>query len=639
MKIGPLEIQPVRLHKRSQLDELLAGDFEELLGSWWVINPSVIEDLVDRFEVATIIASEVVDLSKITPKTEADILKLKDFHDEGRLRILTPTREGIHSKLYILISHARKRIRVVDGSVNPTEFKRWNHATVIEGPSDHPLLQEYLRHFQMDMEICQEYLGDLFELFKSDPSANLSEIVVRWVEGKEPEREANRTIEVVEHRVLRGEDEYVTVELPKNAEARRIVQRELGDAAVFEEDRVQVHRITYLVQRQQLHKLPTLITDLERGEVRLLDPASGDVQVLNQVPPNPEAVRAALEQVERIVDLAVQYGSVTNERRARLVRYEAILYVLFSPFLSEWTRRRQTALRTGKAGPRHLYVTATSTNNGKTTLLEYALGLILGTRYKALEQSLFKPDRVKALSKSRTTCPAIFKDIQSGQHQAFQATKEHWDDREVGKDKPAIIIESNTQFSKPRYDSVVARCKVLSFDDITLPASRGDPQAAEAEVEINDVLRSSNPIFQWFSHVVIGEFQNAKPLSRDELELARNAMVRLYDYAGWRVPAWFPSSPAEEIAPPVVDLLREYLRPRRQGLRRVQKIWKRDIDGKAHLNFGKNPDHTEIWRLSDGLRRASLGSFHVQKSKDEIIVRPADEFNRWMEQMGLGGSV
>ncbi len=300
VRVGPLEIQPVRLYKRSQLVELLAGNFEELLGSWWVINPSVILDLVERFEVATIIASEVVELTKLTPKAEANILRIKELHDGGRLRILTPKSVGIHSKLYVLISHSRNRIRVIDGSVNPTEFKRWNHATVIEGPSDHPLLQEYVRHFQMDVDVCEEYLGDLFELFRSDPDADPHEIILRWVEGEDPEREASSTIEVVAEGILKGEDEYVTVELPKNEKARRIVHRELGDSAVFEEDYVQVHRLTYLARRHELHKLLTLITDFEGGEVRLLDPITGRAHSLTQAPPNQEVVRTALEQVERV---------------------------------------------------------------------------------------------------------------------------------------------------------------------------------------------------------------------------------------------------------------------------------------------------------------------------------------------------
>ncbi len=112
--------------------------------------------------------------------------------------------------------------------------------------------------------------------------------------------------------------------------------------------------------------------------------------------------------------------------------------------------------------------------------------------------------------------------------------------------------------------------------------------------------------------------------------------MKLYEYAERAVPDWFPRSPAEEISPPVVDLLAEYLTPRRKGLRRVPKVTKKHIEGRVHLDFGQRADDKELWRLRDGLRRAALGSFHVQKSTTEVIVAPADEFDRWMEQMGLG---
>jgi hypothetical protein len=67
----------------------------------------------------------------------------------------------------------------------------------------------------------------------------------------------------------------------------------------------------------------------------------------------------------------------------------------------------------------------------------------------------------------------------------------------------------------------------------------------QGEAEVNRLIHTENPIFQWFGHkylnrdLVLGE-------DSDTLREVRGAMLDLYEFADRSVPEYFPTEPAEK---------------------------------------------------------------------------------------------
>jgi hypothetical protein len=274
---------------------------------------------------------------------------------------------------------------------------------------------------------------------------------------------------------------------------------------------------------------------VDRQELRL--GLKGSVLCLSEPLPDKSTVDKGLQHLEDYVN-TVDLAKSPDPGFAKTSMFEALLYVFFSPFASEYMRRRRLAYgQADPKGPRFLYLYGPS-QNGKTTFFRFALKLLTGQDMEALRREEFTRRKIRGAATIGTVFPLAFDDIElSGKPWVADVIKSYWENWWTGKlDIPQLMMTSN----EPRLqDWARSRVKRIDFD--VHFASTG-----EEKRKLKELLEYDNLIFRWFSCLYLKHLALDEEFDDDELYIARAVMRELYGHAGRKLPEFFLSGPVEK---------------------------------------------------------------------------------------------
>jgi hypothetical protein len=270
----------------------------------------------------------------------------------GVLRILIPHR-SIHTKLYLL--ERPDTIRVIQTSANLTETARKatqvNYAWYIDLPAGHEFIEKVVSDYQSHTKGCSLFMGDLLDLFKEHDSTPKRELIEVWVKGeavRAPETETARTFQEISAQSLlvasEKEADIVTVQLPEAPAARKEIERLLKPLKpIVTANGVSVSSSAFVNHVHVTYGIPLMRVDIAKQEVRL--GMKGSVLSLCESLPGGPEVGDGLAHIESYVN-TIDLGKSPDPRFAKASMFEALLFILFSPFANEY--ELDPMLRTGK---------------------------------------------------------------------------------------------------------------------------------------------------------------------------------------------------------------------------------------------------------------------------------------------------
>lgn len=573
---GSARVTTRLIERRRDFDALFDG-FVRLRAISYVSSPDLLLDFFDQrgFTEVELVVGE----SLAPPYREAlaargvdTVLRLAARMESGALRVLVPPRT-LHTKLYIL--ERFDAVRVIQTSANFTESARHarqvNYAWVLETTPGDPFLQRVMADYDAHAADGTVFMGDLMELLRDHrDDRDPREVVEAWLKGTvgdDLELEVRRVFKDLAVQALAApgtqEEAIITVRLPDAPSARKRAEKALsGLSPTAAPNGVRVARQVFLKYVHETHGFPLLRMDRDRRQV-LLGMNGERVGLTAELPPAAR-LQESLTHIENYLDM-VDAGQTPDPRYAKTAMYEALLYVWFAPFASEYMAARRGAFgRVDLRGPRSLYIFGPS-SNGKSTFLAFALQLLSGRPIQPLPGDQFTKSRLAQARVIGTTFPLAFDDVVGfdATPAVEEAVKAYWEvSWRAEFPQPLLVVTSNKRTLK---EWAKSRVKRVDFDVHFAPDEQNRRRLA-------GLFTQENQIFHWFSRLYFDRLAKADLPRDDELAVARSVLSELYERAGRPRPPYFPDRPLETLYDPgrldwlyVLDTLKQARVVREQG--------------------------------------------------------------------------
>jgi len=355
---------------------------------------------------------------------------------------------------------------------------------------------------------------------------------------------------------------------------------------------------------QQVFDVPTM--HLNEAKDQLKFHHDGAVYRVTQPPNDPEKVDEALEEIEDYFATVDDYGNSNNPTAVKAHMYEALLWFFWAPFANRQAEfYRQNGINLDKALP-YLYIFGES-NGGKGTFCRFALSLISGNRVEApVDADEIGKRKVRNLRSAHSSFPVVVDDITKQKVNSLDTLRNYWSGWTGETSYPMFAFISNDKRPGEWFRN---RAKILRFDVNFMTSHQG-------EAEVNRLIDTENPIFQWFGHeylnrdLVLGE-------DSDALREVRTAMQDLYEFAERPVPDYFPVEPAEQ----AYDTGRER--------------WRNLID-REDVEISHDGDTLQVtfpesmsFELHEYKRDPPM-TVRIEKRGLDLIVKTPDEFFDWL---------
>ncbi len=521
------------------LERLLEG-FKKIRAVTFVAEAQSVLDLIDKYgyqDVELILGESFTDFQGSLGA--GTLTRLCSHLENGILRLYAP-RKTIHSKFYIL--ERTGKVRIIHGSRNLYPTSSWDSVAVYDFPSDHPLVKEFIAHYDEHRGGCTRYMGDLLDQLRREPSRR-AELIEAYLQRGAPAEESGIQVIIREatFKALRHPTaELLTIEVPPDPPAQKDLEKFLEvirPTKSAEGLTIRTHEYLGLVERKV--GLPLMVVDLDELQVTLV--LGG--KVLERTKPLPEdrsEVSRALDHLERYIGTADAEKAMPSDSKVQeAAMFEAVLYFLASPFFHEHMRTRRAKVGlVDRRGPLFLLIYGRS-SNGKSTFPQFALKLIAGAAVTPLPAKEFKETTLERARSVGTTFPLVFDDMTSVTDRKFEMIvksywEKHWNESEP---VPTLIFSTNVPILKDW-----ARTRV---DKVIFPVYfQPDPGKKQ---ELHQLLLEENHLFEWFSFLYLRELQKDLPVASDDLAVARKVMGTLYDYAGRQTPSFFSLQPFETL--------------------------------------------------------------------------------------------
>jgi len=353
--------------------------------------------------------------------------------------------------------------------------------------------------------------------------------------------------------------------------------------------------------------IPLMRVDIARQEVRL--GLKGTVLNLCDSLPGPEEVGDGLAHIEDYVN-TIDLGKSPDPEFAKASMFEALLFILFSPFANEYMRRKRQAYgQVDPKGPRFLYIYG-PTQNGKTTFLRFALKLLTGQDMEALPREEFSGRKIRGAATVGTVFPLAFDDVEfSGKRWVQDILKSYWETWwRGGLEMPQLVMSSN----EPRLqDWARSRVKRVDFD-VHFASTE------ESKKRLKELFERNNNIFRWFSYLYLQHLKTDSNFSDDELYIARAVMHRLYEHARREVPGFFLDEPIE----------RKYDLGKNRWTDLLYKRRDAKITREKDRLLVRFPDQMQFWEIRrfEGYLPPEVKARHEGNT---IIIETPEEFDAW----------
>ncbi len=618
---GRSDIETRVISRRHDFESLFDG-FTRMRGIAYVVSSDLLREFFEKrgYQEIEIVVGEDLTEPALRQELQDKPLEMLELLaarvQAGSLRILVP-RRSIHTKLYILENP--DATRVIQTSANLTETARKaaqvNYAWYTDLPSRHEFIDKVLQDYRSHTKNCTLFMDDLTKLLKEHHGDSKRELIEVWLKGEAVFASDLETAKVFREMSIQSllvpssaEASVVTVKLPEAPAARKELERFLKPLSPSVAGNQTTLRASAFINHVHVtYGIPLMRLDPERCELRL--GLKGAIVHLSQPPADRPTVNRALEHLEDYIQ-TVDLAKSPDPKFAKASMFEALLYVFFSPFASEYMRRRRLAYgQADPKGPRFLYVYGPS-QNGKTTFFRFALKLLTGQDMEALRREEFTRRKIKGAAVIGTVFPLAFDDVElSGKPWAADVIKSYWETWWTAtSDMPQILMSSN----EPRLrDWARSRVKRIDFD--VHFASTG-----EEKRKLKSILEFDNHIFRWFSNLYLQHLAAEEEFSDDELFIARAVMRILYEHAGRKQPDFFLNQPVEN----QYDLGKKRWIDLLYGRREAR------ISREKERLLVRFPDQMQFWEI----RRFEGYLPPEVKARQEghtIIIETPDDFDAW----------
>jgi len=557
------------------------GDFEGLISGFhgikavsYVASPSLMYNIFDKygFRNMEILVGENISMSHYKKDLENKqigfIQQLMHLVREGRLSVYFPGSKTVHSKFYIL--EGREVQRVIVGSANFSEtaskaVRQQNYVVYWDFPdSTDPLLKRFWQDYREHLKHSKRFLDDLLKLAESREESE--ETVIRtWLSQDVGqvrdivESESSRILADLSRQALESEEEAggepledpvggdppdqedIRVVIPSDSKTRESIEKKLQPLSpTISRSELRLKRKDFSEYVKKTCGVPLMGIDKERRRVRL---HTGDrVLERSASPVDPSEVAKGLGHIEEYVE-SYEFGESINPRRVKMNVFEALLYVLSTPFAHEFKSMKKRVDMYSR-GPSYLYLYGPSFN-GKTNFLRFCLKVITGEHLEPIPQEYFNKTRIMNARQVGTVFPLLFDDVHIPSGSNLETVlKNYWEVWwDAGHPVPQIVMTTN-RFNPPEWANT--RIKRINFD------VKFDQQNIRASETLNRLLVQETDFFKWFAHGYLERLDRPaeaikEDLLVDELSLARRIVSDLYALAGRELPDYFPDQPVERI--------------------------------------------------------------------------------------------
>lgn len=437
-----------------------------------------------------------------------------------------------------------------------------------------------------------------------------------WLKGNvadDKDVETNRVLQQASLEALQPssgvEERVLAIQLPESPINKRQVEKFLAPLnPITVGSTLRVNGSSYIRYFQKELGFPLLRSDMERREVLL--GINGTVHKLTESLPDPAVLTQSLQHIEDYLN-TVDLGQSSEPTFAKTSMFEALLYVLSSPFAHEHMKaRRQTYGVLDTRGPRFLYIYGPS-HNGKSTFLTFSLKLLIGQQIQPLPGRYFTKRRITNALSIGSAFPLLFDDVTPSQQGGFEEVlKSYWEVWwRADHISPQLILSSNAKSLK---DWAKSRVKRVDFDVYFAPDAQNKAKLAE-------IFRHENKLFHWFAHLYMQNLAAPAPPSDDELYLARISAQQLYEQAKRPLPDFFPREPIEKL----------YDAGRREWMQLV-KLGKVKITPDNNSLRAEFTEDMQFWDVNEYESYLPQTVKHKKKGNTLIIESPR-EFRTWLE--------
>jgi len=361
---------------------------------------------------------------------------------------------------------------------------------------------------------------------------------------------------------------------------------------------------------QQVFDVPTMHLNESKNELKFH--YDGTVYRVTQPPTNPERIDEALAEIEDYFATVDNYGNSNNPTAVKAHMYEALLWFFWAPFANRQAAfYREHGINLDKALP-YLYVFGES-NGGKGTFCRFALSLISGNRVEApVDADEIGKRKVRNLRSAHTSFPVVVDDITKQKVNSLDTLRNYWSGWTGETAYPMFAFISNDKRPGEWFRN---RAKILRFDVNFMTSHQG-------EAEVNRLIDTENPIFQWFGYEYLNRDLELGTDS-DALREVRAAMRDLYEHADRPLPDYFPTEPAEQ----AYDTGRER--------------WRNLID-REDVEIAKDSDTLQVtfpesmnFELHEYKRDPPM-TVRIEKRGLDLIIKTPDEFFDWLGETTTG---
>jgi len=361
---------------------------------------------------------------------------------------------------------------------------------------------------------------------------------------------------------------------------------------------------------EQVFDVPTMHLNEAKDELKFH--YDGTVYRVTQPPSNPERVDEALAEIEDYFATVDNYGNSNNPTAVKAHMYEALLWFFWAPFANRQAQfYREHGINLDKALP-YLYVFGES-NGGKGTFCRFALSLISGNRVEApVDADEIGKRKVRNLRSAHTSFPVVVDDITKQKVNSLDTLRNYWSGWTGETAYPMFAFISNDKRPGEWFRN---RAKILRFDVNFMTSHQG-------EAEVNRLIDTENPIFQWFGYEYLNRDLELGTDS-DALREVRAAMQDLYEHADRPLPDYFPTEPAEK----AYDTGRER--------------WRNLID-REDVEIAKDSDTLQVtfpesmnFELHEYKRDPPM-TVRIEKRGLDLIIKTPDEFFDWLGETTTG---
>lgn len=620
------ELQSAVISRQRDFDALFDG-FTEFRGVSYITSTRLLLDFMEnrgfkKFEILVGDSVTIQQLKEDLAHQERSLTeRIAAEVETGALRVLVPKRT-IHSKFFLLKNAELSRVIITSANLSDTARRastQINYAWYIDVPSAHPMVARAERDYQQHCEGASLFMGDLMQLLAKRQDLASGEVVSIWLgtESSEPDLAEARALvrDIVADAFAHPEDEeraVIHVELPKAADSRKQalkLLKPLGVDGSTGEARLSPAAVIHYVE--EVHGVPIVRVDVGKGEVLL--GFRGSIIRLDEDPGNATEIDQALADFEAYID-TVDVGQSLDPRCAKTSMYEAALYAMASLFADEQMKERRHRFGSvNRRGPRFLYIYGPA-QNGKTTFLRYVLKLITGSLVDPLPSSRFTKANVRGVQLFGTSFPLMFDDMASTTTKTFEdIVKSHWETEWSEESAyPQIIFTSNHLNLR---DWAKSRLKRIDFDVHFVPTT-------ETQEHLATILDKPNHLFHWFARLYLQRIAEPGWLGDDELGVAREVMLALYEHGGRDVPQYFPRRPLEELYDSDLRAWHDVIRQKKATVHRTGK------ETRVAFSDDLQPPEVQEYRacLPQTIKARTIG-------KTLVVENPAD-FHKWL----TGGS-